>query len=74
MNNNADAWYNLKFGEELYIEDQHAETKITRVPGGWTWTTMIWDYETDKPLSVSSHHIPFDNEFQEGGRSERLRG
>jgi hypothetical protein len=51
--------YNMKLHEKVF----EGGTEITRVPGGWIYTTESYGVE-EAHWSVSSVFVPFNNEFQ----------
>lgn len=61
--------YELKLNEKLVINDNMAtnngqKTEVTRVSGGWVYTTTVYvDRNPNNSLGSSSVFVPYNNEF-----------
>lgn len=54
--------YDLKLHESTFIDDKNL-IEVTRVPGGWIYHFIEWDYLTDDEKTRRHVFVPFDNEF-----------
>lgn len=56
--------YNMRLHEIISVRDKNFQGTITRVPGGWIYERDIPDYRHS-----TATFVPYDNEFQKGGRN-----